>query len=142
MEFAVNQSAPPQLSAAPQNLGTKVPMPVRAAQAIMLLPLGALVVFGAIYFGFINPLESQTFWSYTVGIWALAQGVLSVYLASKLNSGREIFRKAACWVIGAHVLFGIVKVIFWQETEALSFVGFDLAVIALLSIRRTRAFFG
>jgi len=142
MEFAVNQTAPPPLSAAPQSLRTKVPMPVRAAQAIMLLPLGALVVFGAIYFGFIHQLENQTFWSYTIGTWALIQGVLSVYVAIKLSSGREIFRKAAIWVIGAHVLFGIVKVVFWQETEALSFVGFDIAVIALLSISRTRAFFG
>jgi hypothetical protein len=141
MEFAVNEAASPSLSTAPQRLRAKVPVPVRAAQAIMLLPLGALVVFGAIYFGFIHQLDNQTFWSYAVGTWALAQGVLSVYLAIKLSSGREIFRKAAFWVIGAHVLFGIVKLVFWQETEALSFVGFDLAVIALLSLRRTRAFF-
>jgi hypothetical protein len=109
---------------------------------MMLLPLGALVVFGSIYFGFIHQLDNQTFWSYAIGSWALVQGVLSIYLAIKLSSGREIFRKAACWVIGAHVLFGVIKVVFWQETEAVPFIGFDLAVIALLSMRRTRAFFG
>ena len=73
----------------------RVPIAVRAAQLLLLVPLGALVVFGSIYFSVIEPQRDPGAVDWLVGAWALALGLGNVAVGFTLSSGRPIFHGAA-----------------------------------------------
>ena len=112
---------------------------LRIAQVLMIGPLGALVVFGSIYFSVIAPTEdhySALDWS--VGAWAFAMGVSSIVLGSRLVSGGARVRRAAMALVGLHVLFGVAKLTVYAEAEAATFMAVDAIVLGVLA-RTTRA---
>ncbi len=112
---------------------------LRVAQVLMIGPLGALVIFGSVYFGLIAPTEA-TFSAYDwlVGSWAFAMGVTSIVLGSRLVSGGDRVRRAALGLVALHVVFGVVKIVFYAEAEAATFMAVDAIVIAILARARTQ----
>jgi hypothetical protein len=111
----------------------RTPISIRVAQVIMLFPLGLLVVFGGFYFGFIHQIEVMGVGEYAVGVWAIVQGGLAIFTAIKLGSGRPFYRTLATFLMCGHLLFGVVKLVFWQETAAIPFMTLDAIVLALLA---------
>lgn len=111
---------------------TGVPIPVRALQALLLGPLGALVVFGSIYFGVLAPPNDRTVLDWLIGVWALGIGVGSLVIGVRLASGGLSLRRAALVLVTSHVVFGIVKVVGYGESEAAGFIAFDVIALALL----------
>jgi hypothetical protein len=116
-----------------------VPTAIRVAQAIMLFPLGLLVVFGGTYFGFIHQIEVMHVGEYAVAVWAIAQGLLAIFTAIMLGTGRQFYRTLATVLMCGHLLFGVVKLVVWQETAAIPFMVLDAVVLALLARASTGA---
>lgn len=110
---------------------------VRLAQVLMIGPLGAIVIFGSIYFSVVAPPERVDGLDWVVGAWALASGAASIVLGLRLAGGGERVWRAAVALIALHVVFGLIKVVAYAEGEALTFVGVDLVVLALLARLRT-----
>ncbi|MFT4048360.1 MAG: hypothetical protein QM648_00810 [Solirubrobacterales bacterium] len=105
---------------------------LRVAQVIMVLPLGAVVLFGAIIFGFVSPTEPMGTAEYAVCVWAIAQGLLAVYFGIRLVSGPPSFRTFAVLLMACHFLFGVVKLAFWQESAAVPFMVLDVVAAGLI----------
>jgi hypothetical protein len=117
----------------PNQAPETTPIAIRVAQAILFFPLGLLVVFGGFYFGFIHQIEVMHVGEYAVGVWAIVQGGLAIFTAIKLGSGRQFYRTLATFLMCGHLLFGVVKLVFWQETAAIPFMTLDVVVLALLA---------
>ena len=116
----------------------RVPVAVRAAQLLLLVPLGALVVFGSIYFGVIEPERDPGAVDWLVGSWALVLGLGNIAVGFKLSSGRRVVRRAALTLIACHLLFGVVKIVGYGESEAATFMLLDVLTIGLLSTGAAR----
>jgi len=104
---------------------------LRSTQALLAL-MGTVVCFGSIYFSAIAPPVDVDALGWAVGAWALAMAVAMLAAAVRLPSGERV-RVFAIRLLALHVVFGIVKVLGYDEPEAGLFIGFDLAVIALLA---------
>jgi hypothetical protein len=119
----------------------RAPVSLRAAQILMLL-LGAVVTFGAIYFSAFVPADvaerADSLGDWLVGAWALATGLGFLYLGARLTGPDACVRSAARWLLVAHVVFGLVKLFAYSEAEAMTFVVVDLLVLGLLSTRAAR----
>ena len=118
----------------------RVPNAVRAAQLLLLAPLGALVVSGSIDFSVIEPPRDPGTVDWLVGAWALALGLGNIFVGSKLSSGRPVFRRAALTLVACHLMFGVVKVVGYGESEAATFLLLDALAIGLLSTGAVRHF--
>ncbi len=104
---------------------------LRTSQALLAL-LGAVVCFGSIYFSAIAPPVDVDATGWAVGAWALAMALAMLVAAVRLPTG-ERARRFAIRLLALHFVFGLVKIIGYDEPEALLFMGFDVALIALLA---------
>lgn len=112
---------------------------LRIAQVLLIGPLGALVVFGSVYFGLIAPTEdSYSVLDWSVGAWAFVMGVTSMVLGSRLRSGGPRVQRAAMALVALHIVFGVVKLTVYSEAEAATFMAVDAIVLGLLA-RTSRA---
>jgi hypothetical protein len=121
-----------QLRGVVRDPASRVPLTVRAAQALLLLPLGAVVLFGATYFGLIDPTSDVDALGYAVCAWGLAQGVAAIAVGARLGRGEERMRLAASGLVLLHAVFGVVKILGYDEPEAGVFIAVDLFTLALL----------
>ena len=122
--------------AAARSVGAMNPhtLTLRSSQALLAL-MGALVCFGSIYFSAIAPPVEVDALGWAVGAWAFAMAIAMLVCAVRLPAGKR------ARVLALHFVFGIVKVVGYDEPEAGLFVAFDVAGIALLARlggRRTR----
>jgi hypothetical protein len=120
---------------------TAPPAPLRAGRALLGL-MGAVVVYGSIYFSAVNPPVEVDAIGWAVGAWALAMGVAFVVTAVRLGRGGEPVRRFAVRLLALHFVFGIVKVVGYDEPEAGTFMAVDALLIALLSRPAVRRWFG
>ncbi|HEU4657186.1 MAG TPA: hypothetical protein VFR97_06655 [Capillimicrobium sp.] len=122
---------------------SRVPAVLRAAQVLLLL-LGAVTTFGAIYFCFFVPADvldrPDSVSDWLVGAWALTIGLSALYLGARLTGPDTRIRRAARWLLAIHIVFGIVKLTVYSEQEALTFVAVDAVVLGLLSTRAARGY--
>jgi hypothetical protein len=119
---------------------SSVPAAVRAAQVLLLGPLGALVVFGSIYFSVIAPPQDVAGVDWLVGAWALALGTGNLVVGSRLAGGRPGLRRAALALVASHLAFGLVKIVGYGETEAATFMVLDALTLGLLTTGAARRF--
>ena len=113
------------------------PVPLRAARALLGL-MGVVVVYGSIYFSAIAPPVEVDAIGWAVGAWALAMGIAFVATAVRLGSGAEPVRRFAVRLLTLHFVFGVVKVVAYDEIEAATFMAFDVILLALLSLPAVR----
>jgi hypothetical protein len=110
----------------------KMPLPIRAAQILMIVPLGALVVVAALYFTAIAPPKHLTPLDGVVAACAFALAGANIYLGISLGR-RDGIRRMAIAVIAGHVAFSLVKLVGYHESASLTFMALDAITIALLS---------
>ena len=127
--------------AAARSVGAMNPhtLTLRSSQALLAL-MGALVCFGSIYFSAIAPPVEVDALGWAVGAWAFAMAIAMLVCAVRLPAGKRA-RVLALRLLALHFVFGIVKVVGYDEPEAGLFIAFDVAGIALLARlggRRTR----
>jgi hypothetical protein len=105
---------------------------LRATQALLAL-MGAFVLFGSIYFSAIAPPVEVDAVGWAVGAWAFAMALAMLAVAVRLGAGGEPVRRFAVRLIALHFVFGIVKVVGYDEPEAGLFMAFDVALLGLLA---------
>jgi len=103
---------------------------LRTSQALLAL-MGAVVCFGSIYFSAIAPPVEVDALGWAVGAWAFAMALAMLALAPRLQAGGA--RRLAVRLLALHFVFGVVKVVGYDEPEAGLFMAFDVALIALLA---------
>ena len=104
---------------------------LRSTQALLAL-MGTVVCFGSIYFSAIAPPVDVDALGWAVGAWALAMALAMLVSAVRLPAGDRV-RRFAIRLLALHLVFGVVKIAGYDEPEALLFMGFDVALIALLA---------
>jgi hypothetical protein len=114
-----------------------VPVRLRAAQGLLGL-LGAVVTFASIYFSVVAPPEPVNGPDWLVAAWALAIGVTALSLAPRLTQARA--RRAALALLACHALFGVVKLVAYDESAAFPFIALDALIALLLAAPRLRGF--
>jgi len=119
----------------------RAPIALRAAQLLLLVPLGALLVAASIYFTFVDPPRAVQAVDWLVAAWAVAIGAGNLYVGLRLAGGTPVLHRAALVLVVNHLLFGIVKVAGYGEQESLTFIVIDLLALALLLSPPVRRFF-
>ena len=104
---------------------------LRTSQAGLAL-MGAVVCFGSIYFSAIAPPVDVDALGWAVGAWAFAMAVAMLVCAVRLPA-RDRVRVFAIRLLALHFVFGIVKVVGYDEPEAGLFMAFDVVLIGLLA---------
>lgn len=105
-----------------------------AARAVMLL-LGLTGIAGATYFTFFASPEQGgvvTAFDWFVAVWKIVVcvGYLVVALAPGWPAGRRV--TVALWLVGADVVFGLVKLFGYGEEESLGFFVPNAVLLGLL----------
>jgi hypothetical protein len=122
------------------SLTPRPPASVRAVQALLAL-LGAVVMFGSIYFSAIEPPQEVDAVGWAVGAWAFAMAVAALAVATRLGRPDPAVRRFAIRLLALHFVFGVVKIAGYDEPEAATFMAVDVLLIGLLSTRGARRFF-
>lgn len=109
---------------------------------VLLLLMGLATTGGATYFTFFASPEQGGVSApvdWVLGAWALTMGVGFVLAAVRLRppvSARAL--RLTVGLIVAHVVFSVVKIVGYSETEAVTFLAVDVVVLALLAASRRR----
>ena len=104
---------------------------LRTSQALLAL-MGAVVCFGSIYFSAVAPPVDVDALGWAVGAWAFAMALAMLAAAVRLPAGGRV-RTFAIRLLALHFVFGIVKVVGYDEPEAGLFMAFDVVLIGLLA---------
>lgn len=116
-----------------------VPVPVLWTARVLLGLLGASLLAGAVYFTFFAPPEDggvTTAVDWAVAVWAMATAVGLLVVAVLLGDRTRRTLGLARALLVSHLVFGLVKVVFYAEPESVTFIVVDLVLLALLAIRR------
>lgn len=116
-----------------------VPTPLLWIARVLLGLLGAVLLASAVYFTFFAPPEEggvTTPVDWAVAVWAMVTAVGFLVVAVRLGdrTGRTLGIARALLV--SHLVFGLVKVVFYAEPGSAVFVVVDLLLLALLAVRR------
>jgi hypothetical protein len=113
---------------------TSVAPAVRAAQAIFLVPFGALQLVAARAFSFADgPHGAQ----YAVAAWAVAMAAAGIAVGIRLGSGGVAARGAAFALLAGQTAFSLVKLTVYHESGSLVFLACGAAAAVLpLTARR------
>jgi FtsH-binding integral membrane protein len=109
---------------------------------VMLLLTGAVTLVGAVYFTLFASAEDggvSTARDWVVAVAALALAV--AYLVAALRLARHPSPRAvgvSAALVVAHIVFGMVKLIGYDETESVPFFVADLIILACLALSRRR----
>ena len=112
----------------------RVPPSIRAAQAIFLVPLGALQLVAAIAFSISDGLHGA---QYAVAAWAVAMGAAGVVVGLRLGAGGAATRRAAFALLAGQTAFSLVKLTVYGESASFVFLGLTAAAAILLLVRRS-----
>jgi hypothetical protein len=116
-----------------------VPTPVLWIARVLLGLLGTVLLASAVYFTFFAPPEEggvTTPVDWAVAVWAMVTAVGFLVVAVLLGNGTRRTLVIARALLVSHLVFGLVKVVFYAEPESATFIAVDLLLLALLAIRR------
>ena len=97
----------------------------RTSQALLAL-MGAVVLFGSVYFTTAGAPDDIDTLGYLVGAWAFAMAI--GFLVGAARPGR--------WVLGLlalHLAFGAVKIVGYHESAAVPFMCVDVLLLVMIS---------
>lgn len=105
---------------------------IRATRFLLVGPLGLLVVCGVLLFTVIAPTEPLSAADWLVAAIGLALGLASILVGVRLGHATPELRRTASGIVGAHMAFSVMKLIAYDELEALAFLA--LATLALVAL--------
>ena len=123
----------------PARTPAAVPVPVLWAARVLLGLLGVALLAGAAYFTFFAAPEDGGVAGpidWVVAVWAMVTAVGLLVAAVQLGNGTRRTLGIARAFLVSHLVFGLVKVVFYAEPESASFIVVDLLLLGLLAIRR------
>jgi|1186.fasta_scaffold669931_2 hypothetical protein len=118
---------------------SRVPRAVRAAQLVMVGPLGLLVGVAATAFT-ASSLSTMAPWEFAISAWAIALAVVNVTAGLRLGRGSAAARRALLVSIGAQIAFGVVKLTVYHESASFVFAALDAVALVLLTRPSVRRF--
>ena len=101
----------------------------RTSQALLAL-MGAVVLFGSVYFSTVGAPEDIDAVGYLVGAWAFAMAL--GFLVGAVRPGPWLRG-----LVALHLVFGVVKLLGYDESAATPFMAVDVLLLWLLSRRPT-----
>jgi hypothetical protein len=115
-----------------------VPLSVRAAQALLIVPLGVFQGAAALFFSLTI---SITPGDYLVGAWAVVMATADVAAGVRLSTGAPRWRLVTLVLLGAQIAFALVKLLVYHESASLVFSAFIAVTLACLATPAARRFF-
>lgn len=109
---------------------TAVPWPVRAAQALLIVPLGVFQGAAATFFSLTMPMAGA---DYFVGIWAVLMSLADVVTGVRLSTGARRWLRTSLVLLGAQIAFAVVKLLVYHESASFVFLAFIAATLACLA---------
>lgn len=100
---------------------------------------GIFLVAGTIYFTFFaSPEEGRVSGplDWVVALWSMIISAGYLYVAVRLGDGTRRTLLLARGFVIAHIVFGLVKLVGYGETETVGFFVFDLLLLGLLAVVR------
>ncbi|WP_238008481.1 hypothetical protein KZZ52_32250 [Dactylosporangium sp. AC04546] len=122
---------------APVTTRRRVPITVRLAQLLLLVPLGAFQLVASIAFSLTMPMSGR---DYAVAAWAVLMSLACVGTALRLGRGGRALRVALA-LLGAQTAFSLVKLIVFGESASLVFLAVVAAGAGLLALPASRRHF-
>ncbi|MEV6923440.1 hypothetical protein AB0M46_02840 [Dactylosporangium sp. NPDC051485] len=116
----------------------RVPIAVRGAQLLLLVPLGAFQLVATIAFSIIMPLSGK---DYIAAAWAPVMALACIVTALRLGRGAPRTLRTALVLLAAQTAFGLLKLIAFGETAALVFLAVTAACAGLLALPGARRHF-
>ena len=117
----------------------RVPLSVRGAQLMFLVPLGTFQLAASTYFlttlGVDGPLDVL------VGAWAVAMSAAGAVTGLVLGRGRLRTLRVALGLLAAQTAFGTIKLTVYGESASFVFFGFVVVAAALLALPASRRHF-
>ena len=117
----------------------RVPIAVRGAQALLLLPLGALQLVAATAFLITDGVHGVR--DCLVAAWVLLMAPCCVLLALQLGRRQAGLLRAALLLLTAESALTVVKLTVYDESAALVFLAFIAACAGLLVLPPSRRHF-
>ena len=117
---------------------TKVPLSVRGAQAVFLLPLGLVQMTASIVFSIKLGLDGAH--EYALATWAPAMALACVAFAFALARPRAGTLRIGLLLLTAQTAFATVKLVGYHESASLVFFAFVAAAAGLLVLPRSRQY--
>jgi hypothetical protein len=114
----------------------RVPLTVRGAQVLFLVPLGSLQLVAAVVFGVTGDLQAA---EYAVGAWAVAMAAAGILVGLRLGHGGAAIRRLAFALLAGQTAFSIVKLTVYNESASFVFFAIIAAAAALLTTSRDAA---
>ena len=105
-------------------------MPVRVAQALLIVPLGLFQGSATVYF---SVTLSVTRGDYLLGAWGVLMALADVVAGVRLSSGRRRWLRAAFLLLASQTAFALVKLVGYGESASFVF----LALVGLTAAALT-----
>jgi hypothetical protein len=110
------------------------------AALLLTVAIAAVTTGGAIYFSlFWADAPDPSVWTVLFALGFAAVAALGGLAAGAMARRRERGRRGVIAYATFGILFTLAKLIWWQETEAITFGVLDIALLLLVSSRRVRA---
>jgi hypothetical protein len=123
----------------PRDRSTRV---FRIIAQVLLILAGLVTLAGAVFFTFFATPEEggvSTGADWAVAVWSLLLSIGYIAAGVLLRAGRDKVLWFAVALVLLHLVFGLVKLIGYQEYESLPFFAIDIAIlVSLLLSRRSR----
>nr|BFE59334.1 hypothetical protein GCM10020063_038600 [Dactylosporangium thailandense] len=116
----------------------RVPIAVRGAQLLLLVPLGAFQLVATIAFSIIMPLAGK---DYIAAVWAPVMALACIVTALRLGRGSARTLRTALALLAAQTAFGLLKLIAFGESASLVFLAVTALCAGLLALPASRRHF-
>ncbi|WP_433618665.1 hypothetical protein ACQP2P_21850 [Dactylosporangium sp. CA-139114] len=116
----------------------RVPIAVRGAQLLLLLPLGAFQLVATIVFSIITPLAGK---DYIAVVWAPVMALGCIVTALRLGRGPAWALRTALALLAAQTAFSLLKLIAFDESASLVFLAVTVVCAGLLALPASRRHF-
>ncbi|GAA2376016.1 hypothetical protein [Dactylosporangium salmoneum] len=123
---------------APTTARRRVPIAVRGAQLLLLVPLGAFQLVATIVFSIVMPLHGK---DYIAAGWAPVMALACIVTALRLGRGSARTLRTALILLAAQTAFCLLKLIAFGESAALVFLAVTAACAGLLALPAARRHF-
>ncbi|MET7401806.1 hypothetical protein ABZS66_50830 [Dactylosporangium sp. NPDC005572] len=122
---------------APVATRKRVPIPVRAAQLVLLVPLGAFQLAATVGFSLTTPMSGR---DYAVAAWAVLMSLAGIVTGLRLARGGRAPR-AALALLAAQTAFSLVKLTVFDESASLVFLAIVAVCAGLVALPASRRHF-
>jgi hypothetical protein len=117
---------------------SRMPHSVRAAQLLLLVPLGAFQLVATIAFSITMPLSGK---DYLPAVWAPIMAGMCIVVALRIGRGTTRVLAVALGLLAAQTAFSLLKLVGYGESASLVFLTVTAVCAGLLALPASRRHF-